>query len=197
MAKKKIRSAGIAYCYSHRNEFVDYSDMESADLYTPGTGKLANCRSKRLKNVYWLFYSNAVLCKAAYNAQKGKGGRGDIQNFNRHYLENQNNLYDMLVSETYTPGKYRVKKIRDPKERDIMIAPFYPDRIVHHCVIIVLGQHWQHTFIENTYACVKGRGIHKCVEDVHRALVGDPAGTRYCLKIDIRKFYDNVDHEAL
>ena len=112
-------------------------------------------------------------------------------------MENLDKLYDLFVNETYIPGKYRVKTIWDPKEREIMIAPFFPDRIVHHCVIIVLGQHWQHTFIENTYACIKGRGIHKCVEDVHRALVLDQVGTRYCLKIDIKKFYDNVDHEAL
>jgi len=32
---------------------------------------------------------------------------------------------------------------------------------------------------------------------VHRALVKDPQGTRYCLKIDVRKFYDNVDHSVL
>ena len=35
------------------------------------------------------------------------------------------------------------------------------------------------------------------MEDVHRALIEDRIGTRYCLKIDIRKFYDNVDHSVL
>lgn len=78
-----------------------------------------------------------------------------------------------------------------------MIAPFFPDRIVHHCIINVLGQFWSSLFISNTYACIKGRGIHKCMEDVHKALVTDRNGTKYCLKIDIRKFYDNVDHAAL
>ena len=197
MAKKKVNPDSLAYCYSHRCNYIDYSDKEPDSLYIPGTGKLIACQTKKLRDFYWLFYSSEVLCKAAYNAQKGKGDRGDIRAFNREYLENLDKLYDLFVNETYIPGKYRVKTIWDPKERDIMIAPFFPDRIVHHCVIIVLGQHWQHTFIENTYACIKGRGIHKCVEDVHRALVLDQVGTRYCLKIDIKKFYDNVDHEAL
>ena len=197
MAKKKVNPDSLAYCYSHRCNYTDYSDKEPDSLYIPGTGKLIACQTKKLRDFYWLFYSSEVLCKAAYNAQKGKGDRGDIRAFNREYLENLDKLYDLFVNETYIPGKYRVKTIWDPKEREIMIAPFFPDRIVHHCVIIVLGQHWQHTFIENTYACIKGRGIHKCVEDVHRALVLDQVGTRYCLKIDIKKFYDNVDHEAL
>jgi hypothetical protein len=78
-----------------------------------------------------------------------------------------------------------------------MIAPFFPDRVVHHCIINVLAPHWYHIFIGNTYACIKGRGTHKCMEDVHRALITDRIGTRYCLKIDIRKFYDNVDHSVL
>jgi len=35
------------------------------------------------------------------------------------------------------------------------------------------------------------------MEDIHHDLVTDRKGTQYCLKIDIKKFYDNVDHEAL
>lgn len=35
------------------------------------------------------------------------------------------------------------------------------------------------------------------MEAVHKALVSDPRGTRYCLKIDIRKYFDNVDHSVL
>lgn len=104
----------------------------------------------------------------------------------------------MLVDETYTPGEYRIKEIEEhDKHRVIMIAPFFPDRVIHHCIINVLGQFWTSLFIGNTYACIKGRGIHKCMEDVHYALVKDRKGTTHCLKIDIRKFYDNVDHAAL
>lgn len=78
-----------------------------------------------------------------------------------------------------------------------MIAPFFPDRIIHHCVINVLGEHWMHLFIENTYACIKGRGVHKCMLDVRSALMRDKKGTRFCLQTDVRKFYDNIDHTAL
>lgn len=35
------------------------------------------------------------------------------------------------------------------------------------------------------------------MEDVHTALIIDRKGTRFCLKIDIKKFYDNIDHAAL
>lgn len=147
--------------------------------------------------MYHLIYSSANLVHSQYTAQKGKGDRTEINNFNENIVENLQALYEMLAYETYVPGKYKIRKIYDPKERDLMIAPFFPDRIIHHCIINVLGRFWTSQFIGNTYACIKGRGVHKCLEDMHQVLILDRAGTRYCLKIDIRKFYDNIDHAAL
>lgn len=43
----------------------------------------------------------------------------------------------------------------------------------------------------------KERVIDKCINDVNKALMSDRKNTQYCLKTDIKKFYDNVDHEAL
>ena len=186
-----------AECGQEYNPAIFYEDFEDVGNYIGNTGKIFISPTKKLRNIYPLLYDNANIIRAQYNAQKGKGDRTEIKRFNDNLNENLADLYDMLRDETYQPGEYRIKIIYEPKERVIMIAPFYPDRIVHHCIINVLGQHWYHIFTSNTYACIKGRGIHKCMEDVHRALVTDRAGTRYCLKIDIRKFYDNVDHSAL
>lgn len=177
--------------------YCQYSDFEDCGLYIGNTGKLFASPTKKLRNIYYLFYSNENLCKSQWTAQKGKHDHSDIKRFNENILENLDALWAMLKYETYEPGEYRVKKIYDPKERDIMIAPFFPDRIIHHCIINVLGQHWTHLFIENTYSCIKGRGTHKCMKDVHKALMRDKKGTRMCLKTDITKFYDNIDHASL
>jgi retron-type reverse transcriptase len=153
--------------------------------------------SKRLKNIYPLVYATSNLVKSQYKAQKGKGIRKEITRFNDNICENLAQIYEVLASETYIPGAYRTKIIHEPKERVIMIAPFSPDRIIHHCIINVLGEFWSKLFITQTYACIKGRGTHKCMEDIHEALLTDKKGTKYCLKIDIKKFYDNVDHSVL
>ncbi len=185
------------YCNTPETRLYMYSDFEDCGYYINGTGKLAVSPGKRLKNMYDLLYDNNNLTLAQHNAQKGKGNRSEINSFNENIIENLTSLYDMLRNETYTPGKYREKEINDTKKRVLMIAPFYPDRIIHHCIINILGQHWYHIFNPFTYACIKGRGVHKCMEDVHHALISDRRGTRFCLKIDVRKFYDNVDHAAL
>lgn len=177
--------------------YASYSDFEDVGIYIGDTGKIFDCPAKKLKNVYHLIYSSANLVHSQYTAQKGKGDRTEINNFNENIVDNLQALYGMLANETYVPGEYKIRKIFDPKERDLMIAPFFPDRIIHHCIINVLGRFWTSQFIGNTYACIKGRGVHKCLEDMHHALISDRSGTRYCLKIDIRKFYDNIDHAAL
>ena len=193
MEKKKCaKNDGNLY-----NVSVMYRDFEDVGYYIGNTGKIYISPGKKIKNVYPLIYSTENLVKSQYTSQKGKKNRGEVKAFNDNLNDNLSILYSLLRDETFEPGTYRTKKIYDPKERDIMIAPFFPDRVVHHCIINVLAPHWYHIFIGNTYACIKGRGTHKCMEDVHRALITDRIGTRYCLKIDIRKFYDNVDHSVL
>lgn len=190
-------STEYGLCYDPNTSLYQYSDFEDCGIYVGDTGKIFLSQSKKIKNVYHLLYESGNMIQAQYKAQQGKGERTEITKFNENIIENLDALYWMLRDETYIPGEYRIKTIYEPKERVIMIAPFYPDRIVHHCIINVLGRFWTNFFISNTYACIKGRGIHKCMEDVHIALVTDKKGTKYCLKIDIKKFYDNVNHAAL
>lgn len=174
-----------------------YSDYDDCGNYIGDTGKFYNSPAKKIKNVYHLIYETENLVKAQYKAQKGKKDRSEVRDFNKNITNNLTELYWMLKNETYVPGEYRIKLIQDPKERVIMIAPFFPDRVIHHCVINVLEKYWNNIFISNTYACIKGRGLHKCVDDIQKAMQNDRRGTKYCLKIDIKKFYDNVDHSEL
>lgn len=55
---------------------------------------------------------------------------------------------------------------------------------------------WVNIFIKNTYSCIKGRGIHKLAKDLKKALNAKEE-TKYCLKLDIRKFYPSINHDIL
>lgn len=52
------------------------------------------------------------------------------------------------------------------------------------------------TFISNTFNCIKKRGIYGAYKKVKIALK-DEVNTKYCLKLDIRKFYPNINHNIL
>lgn len=52
-------------------------------------------------------------------------------------------------------------------------------------------------FIKHTYACIKGRGIHLLAKNIKKVLTKYPDKTKYCLKLDIQKFYPSIDHNIL
>lgn len=114
---------------------------------------------------------------------------------NREY-ENEK-LRRQLESLEYMTSPYHDFQIFEPKQRTIYKLPYYPDRIAHHAIMNVAKEYWTARFIKTTYSCIEGRGIHACMIDVTTLLKKDAKGTKYCLKLDIRKFYPSIDHEIL
>lgn len=152
---------------------------------------------KKIRNLHYVLCSPETIIKAQHEAQKGKSRRKEILRFNENIVGNLDAIYDLLRNNTYYPSPYRERVIKEPKERVIKTAPFFPDRIVHKCVMLVFGDIWRSQLIDTTYACIKGRGITKCLKDINKALKIDKKGTQYCLKLDVKKFYDSVNHEIL
>lgn len=69
-------------------------------------------------------------------------------------------------------------------------------RIVHHAVMNILEPVWMKIFTADTYSCIKLRGIHGAAKKM-RSDLSDFDNTRYCLKIDIKKYYPSIDHDIL
>ena len=111
--------------------------------------------------------------------------------------QNIQELHHQLMEGTFRTSPYDIFKIYTPKERDIYRLPYYPDRIVHHAVMNILEPIWCSIFTADTYSCIKGKGIHAAARKLKQYLREDPPGTRYCLKIDIRKYYPSIDHDIL
>ena len=98
-------------------------------FYIGNTGKLYVSPTKRIKNIYHLVYDYQNLITAQYNAQKGKGNRQEVYKFNQNIIDYLTELHEQLRYATYKPGEYKIKTIHEPKERTIMISPFF-----HYCV---------------------------------------------------------------
>ena len=114
-----------------------------------------------------------------------------------HKEEDYQRLIESLQNGTCKTSRYSTFKLYEPKERIIFRLPYYPDRILHHAVMNVLEPIWTKIFVKNTYACIKERGIHKLVKDLKTDLNDNPEDTKYCLKLDIKKFYPSIDHDVL
>lgn len=148
---------------------------------------------KRHGNLWPQIVDEDNIKLAAKRAKKGKSSFPSVIKFNANEDAYLKQLQSLLINNEYRVSQYTTKTIFDPKERIIYILPFFPDRIVHHALMNIVAPIWQNMFIQNTYACIEGRGIHsgsqKTMEFVRR--------NKYCLKCDVSKFYPSVDHDIL
>ena len=128
-------------------------------------------------------------------------------NKKRSYLSSQeilNNLefycrkiHNDLMSGTFTPSGYREFSIIEGKKTRIIQSLSMYDRIVLHAIMNILGGvEFKMSFITDTYASIKGRGVLNGVNRL-RKFLKDINGTKYCLKIDLKKFYNSINQGIL
>lgn len=150
---------------------------------------------KRHGNLYNAVCNLDNLRLADVKARKLKGHQKGIRYFDRNREANLLTLHEELMNRTYRTSEYRVFPIFERKERLIYMLP-YRDRIVHHAIMNVLEGILVPVFTADSYSCVKGKGVHNANDQLKSALK-DRANTRYCLQMDVRKFYPTIDHAAL
>ena len=153
---------------------------------------------KRFGNLYCQIYSLENLRLAHQNAKKGKLHYSEVKIVDSDPEKYLTEIHEMLKNKTYRTSEYKIfTKFDGKKEREIYVLPYYPDRIIQWAIMQVLEPIWVGSFVAQTYSSIKARGIHQCLKHLSRDLHRDPAGTKYCLKIDIKKFYPSIDHKIL
>lgn len=153
---------------------------------------------KRISGVFNKICTIENLKLAHKNARKGKLFYTEVKEIDANPEKYLNELLDDLKNNQFKTAEYEIfEKQCGKKNRVIYKLPYYPDRIVHHAIMNILEPLWMKVFITDTYSSMKGRGIHFGMKRVEKAIRNDKEGTKYCLKIDIKKFYPNIDNEIL
>ncbi|MFN8317172.1 MAG: RNA-directed DNA polymerase [Chitinophagales bacterium] len=151
---------------------------------------------KRKGNLYHQICEMENLILAEKKARKGKKDQYGVKAFDKNRIPNLLHLQSMLIDRTYKTSEYARFIIYEPKEREIFRLPYFPDRIAHHAVMNIIEKNFVSVFTADTYSCIKGRGIHGAAYAVQRAMRNEQK-TKYCLKLDIKKFYPSIDHDIL
>ena len=152
---------------------------------------------KRYNNLYSKIYDIENIRLAHKNAKKGKLHYNEVKMVEANQEKYFMKIHNMLKNKTFRNSEYEIfTRMCGNKEREIFKLPYFPDRIIHHCIMNVLEPIWMKTLIADTYSSLKGRGIHKGVKRIKKALK-DKENTKYCLKMDVRKFYPSTDHSIL
>lgn len=151
---------------------------------------------KRHGNLWEKIISIDNIRLAHKNARKGKTKYKAVQEVDMDVEVYCKKIQEMLITKTFTTSDYIMFTKNDRgKMREIYKLPYFPDRIVQHAVMQVVEPIWKKTLIADTYQSIKGRGVHKVLPKVVKAIQQD--GIKYCLKMDVQKFYSSVDKEVM
>jgi hypothetical protein len=82
------------------------------------------------------------------------------------------------------------------KER-IIIVPKFQEHVIHHMVVNTLMPLFTKGMYKHTYSSIPGRGLHKGMHTVEKWIKHDPKNVKYCLKLDIKKFFNSIDTDIL
>ena len=155
---------------------------------------------KRLGNIYEKVISYENLLNAHLRARKKKAKYKEVREVNQnteHYLKN---LHFILANEFYyvNSSDYKREIIIDKgKEREILKLKYYPHRIVQWAIMLQIQDRFLKSFILDTYASIEDRGLHFGARRVKKAMLKDPTGTQFCLKMDMKKYYPSIDNFIL
>jgi len=153
---------------------------------------------KRYGNIYEKIYSYDNLLKAHHNARKGKGFYQEVKKFNSNEDYYIKQIQKMLIDKTYKTSDYTVFTIVDRgKEREIYKLPYFPDRVVQWAIMLQLEPIFLETFIYDSYAAIPNKGMHLASTRLSKWLKYDKENTLYCFKMDIKKFFPNINHDIL
>lgn len=153
---------------------------------------------KRYGNLYSQICDMDNLRRAYTNARSGKGWYAEVKEVSKNLDYYLDRLHDMLINKTYKTSKYEMflRKDRD-KIRKIYKLPFFPDRICQWAILQIIEPFLLKNFIYDTYSAIPNKGIHGALNRVKNAVYNHPDECRFCLCLDIKHYYQSINHEIL
>ena len=114
-------------------------------------------------------------------------------------MDNIIDLHNDLLNFNYQHGPYKSFIINDPKPRKIHKSSVR-DRLVHHAVYWILYPFFDRTFTSDSFSCRNVKGTHLALNRFRKfGYIVSKNNTQTCwiLKCDIRKFFENINHDIL
>ncbi len=140
------------------------------------------------------------LYKAHRRARLGKRHKQEVILFENNLAENIYKMHYDLKYDRYEIGHYNSFTIYDPKEREIQVIS-YKNRVLQHslCDNYLTPLLERHLIYDNT-ACRKGKGLSFAIRRFRNFMARHyrtNGRTGYFVKIDVKKYFDSIDHDRL
>lgn len=130
-------------------------------------------------------------------AQYGKDNRA-IRRHNMKAEENLFKLQNMILNLDFPEPKYKTLTFKSDggKIRNIVVQTYFPWRILHHAIMLVIEPDFEKGYIHDTSACIKGRGTHYGVTRV-KSFLRRYKKNKWFAQTDYKKFYESIPHDII
>ena len=155
---------------------------------------------KRYNNIYPKIYEIENIKLAHKMARQDKSFYQEVKMVDEDIDKYALQIQEMLINKTYkiNSNDYEMFEKNDKgKIRQIFKLDYYPHRIVQWACMLQIQEILLKSFTDDTYSAIPNRGIHLASSRIKTALNEDMGNMQYCLKIDIKKYYPNIDREVL
>ena len=120
-----------------------------------------------------------------------------IEDFSQDLQGNLKRLLDEAKSGTYRAPP--VRRVHIPKgtgtETRPIGVPTFADKVLQRAVVMALEPIYEQDFLNCSYGFRPGRSAHQALADLWQQVMGMGGG--WILEVDIRKFFDMLDHAHL
>ena len=139
-----------------------------------------------------------TLMVADTHVSKGKRENTERLRFYDNREGNLEEISTLLRAGKVPKVEYHSFYVYVPKVRKVIFIDYW-FKVVQRAIYDVLNPKICRTFIEHTYACVKGRGQLAAMEQLYTWMRETrTSGTEwYYYKFDVAKFFYRIDHEIL
>ena len=139
--------------------------------------------------------------KEAYRLTRKDGAPGIDGATAADYAANlEANLLDLLAR--LKSGRYHAPPVRrayipkaDGTSRPLGI-PTFEDKVAQRAVAMVLEAIYEQDFLPCSYGFRPGRSAHQALDALRTAFMSR-AGVRWCIDVDIKSYFDTIDHGHL
>lgn len=154
---------------------------------------------KTYSNLYDKCLDRSFIKDMILEAAKGKKKRIDVRRVLErldHYVDVFYNILDKQTYRAHIPRATIINEGTRQKTREIRKIRFF-DQVLHHIVVKTCYEVFTRGMYEFCCGSVPKRGIHYGKHYVERWIKTDRKNTKYCCQMDIRHYFDSVDHEVL
>jgi len=163
---------------------------------SPGTEGQADPRKPDLIET---MLERGNLLRALQAVERNAGAAGidgmETSQLRRHLLEHWDRIKEQILKGRYEPRPVRREDIPKAGGGTRMLGiPTVLDRFIQQAIHQTLSPIWERVFSAHSYGFRPGRSAQQAIKAAQRHV---RAGKRWVADIDLEKFFDRVNHDAL